>query len=271
MSFVLFGVLFYVFVFYFIFIFFFVFFFICDRFLYSCFFFFSSIRRHTRCALVTGVQTCALPICGEGFGLADELAAYIDIGRPRAHREAGDQRAFDQLVRIVADDLAVLAGAGLGFIGVDDEEIGTALAGLLGHEAPLHAGREARAAAAAQTRRFDRLDDLVLADSHQRLGIIPVPALLRRLQVPGLEPVDVGEDAVLVGERSDGHAPASVTPATAGAQELRSRRNPRTPCSWVPASAGMTRTEEHTSELQSLMRISYAVVCLKKKNKKQTQ
>src|SRR3546814_1907179 len=26
-------------------------------------FFFSSIRRHTSCALVTGVQTCALPIC----------------------------------------------------------------------------------------------------------------------------------------------------------------------------------------------------------------
>src|SRR3546814_3196176 len=32
------------------------------------------------------------------------------------------------------------------------------------------------------------------------------------------------------------------------------------------------RSEEHTSELQSLMRISYAVFCLKKKNyKKQTQ
>src|SRR3546814_11641711 len=31
-------------------------------FLYICFFFFSSRRRHTRCALVTGVQTCALPI-----------------------------------------------------------------------------------------------------------------------------------------------------------------------------------------------------------------
>src|SRR3546814_4612491 len=28
----------------------------------SSFFFFSSRRRHTRCALVTGVQTCALPI-----------------------------------------------------------------------------------------------------------------------------------------------------------------------------------------------------------------
>src|SRR3546814_3579557 len=32
-----------------------------------------------------------------------------------------------------------------------------------------------------------------------------------------------------------------------------------------------TRSEEHTSELQSLMRISYAVLCLKKKNKRQSQ
>src|SRR3546814_1094915 len=30
---------------------------------------------------------------------------------------------------------------------------------------------------------------------------------------------------------------------------------------------GRARSEEHTSELQSLMRISYAVFCLKKKNK----
>src|SRR3546814_6875034 len=33
---------------------------------------------------------------------------------------------------------------------------------------------------------------------------------------------------------------------------------------------GPNRSEEHTSELQSLMRISYAVFCLKKKNKKTT-
>src|SRR3546814_15024643 len=31
----------------------------------SCCYYFSSRRRHTRCALVTGVQTCALPICFE--------------------------------------------------------------------------------------------------------------------------------------------------------------------------------------------------------------
>src|SRR3546814_8975143 len=34
------------------------------------------------------------------------------------------------------------------------------------------------------------------------------------------------------------------------------------------AEAGIERSEEHTSELQSLMRISYAVFCLKKKKKK---
>src|SRR3546814_19117862 len=39
-------------------------------------FFFSSRRRHTRCALVTGVQTCALPICRptarQGLARGDE-------------------------------------------------------------------------------------------------------------------------------------------------------------------------------------------------------
>src|SRR3546814_10803716 len=38
------------------------------------FFFFSSRRRHTRCALVTGVQTCALPILRE---LLDDLQAKL--------------------------------------------------------------------------------------------------------------------------------------------------------------------------------------------------
>src|SRR3546814_3210331 len=38
--------------------------------------------------------------------------------------------------------------------------------------------------------------------------------------------------------------------------------------SWTHADAAQSRrSEEHTSELQSLMRISYAVFCLKKKKK----
>src|SRR3546814_4240835 len=46
----------------------------------------------------------------------------------------------------------------------------------------------------------------------------------------------------------------------------------RQPCAAMPggpAAAQAARSEEHTSELQSLMRISYAVFCLKKKNKQQ--
>src|SRR3546814_5966541 len=35
--------------------------------MFSVCFFFASRRRHTRCALVTGVQTCALPIFGAFF------------------------------------------------------------------------------------------------------------------------------------------------------------------------------------------------------------
>src|SRR3546814_1512887 len=37
------------------------------------------------------------------------------------------------------------------------------------------------------------------------------------------------------------------------------------------ATYGLGRSEEHTSELQSLMRISYAVFCLKKKNTTKTK
>src|SRR3546814_10568665 len=38
-------------------------------------FFFSSRRRHTRCALVTGVQTCALPISGHRARCAEPVGS----------------------------------------------------------------------------------------------------------------------------------------------------------------------------------------------------
>src|SRR3546814_1174264 len=50
---------------------------------------------------------------------------------------------------------------------------------------------------------------------------------------------------------------------------FRSSSNRRRPAhsSWsAPCWSRSRRSEEHTSELQSLMRISYAVFCLKKKN-----
>src|SRR3546814_1436014 len=49
------------------------------------YFFFSSRRRHTRCALVTGVQTCALPISGQRI-LKDDLH-IVPLGAHRARVE----------------------------------------------------------------------------------------------------------------------------------------------------------------------------------------
>src|SRR3546814_5936542 len=62
----------------------------------------------------------------------------------------------------------------------------------------------------------------------------------------------------------------------------RERENFRSPNAWngdcglrqyrdMVAGIPVDRSEEHTSELQSLMRISYAVFCLKKKNERNTE
>src|SRR3546814_17831188 len=51
---------------------------ICESLLLS--FFFSSRRRHTRCALVTGVQTCALPISQCAGDVIDQCLHGIGIG-----------------------------------------------------------------------------------------------------------------------------------------------------------------------------------------------
>src|SRR3546814_5096821 len=123
------------------------------------YFFFSSIRRHTRCALVTGVQTCALPI-----------SLYnLDRASPASRRTGR--------VIVVEGYMDVIALAQAGF----DETVaplGTALT------------------------------------EHQ------IERLWKMVEVPIL-------------------------------------------C--FEGDAAGQRSEEHTSELQSLRRISYAVVCLKKK------
>src|SRR3546814_1039725 len=60
------------------------------------FFFFSSRRRHTRCALVTGVQTCALPIAlaGDGFFDADPSKS-IEQEVMDFLRDPANQTAYD--------------------------------------------------------------------------------------------------------------------------------------------------------------------------------
>src|SRR3546814_9972471 len=121
------------------------------------FFFFSSRRRHTRCALVTGVQTCALPISNLGVAI---------VKRPDIVERVGT---------------LVVMGGGIA----------------RGNVTP-----------AAE------------------FNVFVDPEAARTVFEAGLRPVV------------------------------------------VPLDATHRRSEEHTSELQSLMRISYAVFCLKKKKSK---
>src|SRR3546814_12896672 len=55
--------------------------------LHLFFFFFSSRRRHTSCALVTGVQTCALPICGYCTPAMLLTAQELLVAEPSPSRE----------------------------------------------------------------------------------------------------------------------------------------------------------------------------------------
>src|SRR3546814_8434851 len=61
-------------------------------------------------------------------------------------------------------------------------------------------------------------------------------------------------------------AVASLTLSDAG-RHAPLKRRPLESCAVATKTTGAGRSEEHTSKLQSLMRISYAVFCLKKKNK----
>src|SRR3546814_7626181 len=136
-------------------------------------FFFSSRSRHTRCALVTGVQTCALPIC-PCIGEVRSCSPYrsmmrIGIGAP----EPADQRQH-------ARHTEQQGGGGRG-------------------------------------------------------------------GCPG----DGGADQSLAGRQHQVDREEEVEAPGIGIVSLVHRDG--------------IRSEEHTSELQSLMRISYAVFCLKKK------
>src|SRR3546814_4816550 len=53
--------------------------------------------------------------------------------------------------------------------------------------------------------------------------------------------------------------------------DTRSGSQFQKPMMSMSSAAPIARSEEHTSELQSLMRISYAVFCLKKKNTKKNK
>src|SRR3546814_3369972 len=147
----------------------------CRMFVVSLFcFLFSSRRRHTRCALVTGVQTCALPIYDRERVVKNTVALKEALGKLSENLPGGaiPIEALDQVALRLLQE-------------VDQREGG------IGSSAPK----------------------------------FPQPALLKlfwRAWKRG------GDDAL---------------------------------------RQAVERSEEHTSELQSLMRIAYADFCLKQKKK----
>src|SRR3546814_5237834 len=89
-------------------------------------FFFSSRRRHTRCALVTGVQTCALPISGgqrQRVAIAramlkdapililDEATAALDTESERLVQDALDKLMPDRTTLVIAHRLSTIEHA----------------------------------------------------------------------------------------------------------------------------------------------------------------
>ena len=92
------------------------------------------------------------------LGRFGKFAADVDVGEVDIRGEGGDGEAFDELVRVLVEDVAVLECAGLGFVAVDDDVV--VLAIVVFDEAPLGTGGEARSATAAQVGGFDHVDDL---------------------------------------------------------------------------------------------------------------
>ena len=141
-----------------------------------------------------------------------------------ADGETGQQRAFNQLVRVVAHDFPVLAGPGLALVRVYHQEV-RAWPLFLGHERPFHAGREAGAATAAQAGRLDLVDDRLAALGHQGLGPVPVAARAGAGQADIGETVEVREDAVFIAEHYEAPGPAlisvRVVAPPSGSQPLR--------------------------------------------------
>src|SRR3546814_3673778 len=79
--------------------------------------FFSSRRRHTRCALVTGVQTCALPILHGGDHIADDGTAAL--GNP--HAVVRQLAGLASVVGVLLNGYGQLFHAGGGFLQRSEE------------------------------------------------------------------------------------------------------------------------------------------------------
>src|SRR3546814_6846607 len=198
-------------------------------------FFFSSRRRHTRCALVTGVQTCALPICRQRFERTKYGRSSLTDARmtPPFRRKStiGRDKALDHRHRDLFRRHRRREAIGLRMhLGIDEQ---FAMEG---------------------SRKFDRkLHRLVVGD--------------RTKSEPAHDAPPSGSRIRSRVTRTRSAKPGRMVRVGGTFIWRSTRRRP----DWLTVSCDPSRSarsEEHTSELQSLMSTSYAVFRLKKKNKK---
>src|SRR3546814_140008 len=183
-------------------------------------FFFSSRRRHTRCALVTGVQTCALPI---------STASAIPIMRRTC--TTARSRGSTNIWRTDRHSSEIWS--------------------LMRQQGP-----------ARRPTLFQGLARILPAVEHlalrQRVG------LLARGGKRAAQRTAIGIGRL---DHRQRHRNSLGRGGGGSARNGRARGIGDHRCRRLPDGGGMWhRSEEHTSELQSLMRISYAVFCLTKKN-----
>ncbi len=149
-------------------------------------------------AFGVGVGDGALHDCEE----VPVFAAQIDEAHFGLDGEAGDDGAFDDGVGILLEDEAVLAGAGFGFVAVDEDIF--RLVGLLGNEGPLEAGGESSAAAATQVRGFHFRDDAVGAEGESFAGGLVTLELEVLVNIGGAFAEAVRDDGDTVGMGGEG-------------------------------------------------------------------
>src|SRR3546814_3342136 len=106
-------------------------------------------------------------------------------------------------------------------------------------------------------------------------GNVRAAHVQKREVIVGAKLIVLGGPAMLIG-LGGGAASSMATGASSAELDFASvqRANPeleRRCQEVVDACWALGRSEEHTSELQSLMRISYAVFCLKKKKTEKSQ
>src|SRR3546814_929460 len=247
-------------------------------------FFFSSRRRHTRCALVTGVQTCALPI----FVEAASVHAALPYGRlvaalREAFRRGGTvplrshyhiEPAPDAPAGTHGGTLLVMpawqAGRHIGIKAVSvfpdngkiglpsvigayllfDANTGRPQAVIDGVALTLRRTACASALAASYLARKDAQHLLMVGAGSLAPHLIRAHCAVRRYRRIEIWNRNRARAEEMAERLTDLQASIAVV------DDLETA---------VHAADTVSRSEEHTSELQSLMRISYAVFCLKKK------